>query len=460
LLKRFANMAAGAALVFAGVLMLGFFRLFYDTRFYRYKLFRTKADPKKTKVEQAQGPRPGTGGTALSPGVFFRCDPNPLIVDKEGVATLSWNVTAPMVEIFADSSSGRRMCAGGPSGVWNTGPLERTTIFYLQDASHSKAPGKTLSRLELEVRAPRPVMFTADPNPAHVSDGTGCAVVKLHWSAPDSPVVEIRVKSPDGLLLASGGPKGSVGTGQWVTDGMRFFLYDAARRTTIGRLAVTVIDTVYAESGSSPLEPGVVTFTAEPNPVHVADGSGKAAVTLHWTAPDATRVELRVNSPDGPLVATGGRCETVVTDRWVTDGTVFFLQEASPGGRTIAQVTVSVIDSGFAERELVSDLDRYTENRVAVSFSPQRVRAGEPYLVCIPDFAGQVIDVGYEIETEGHPEPVAGVVVKWCELDSWGGASILTPADHAPGVVRITKVRSRTSNSRWHRADGEIQVAG
>ena len=98
--------------------------------------------------------------------------------------------------------------------------------------------------------------------------------------------------------------------------------------------------------------------------------------------------------------------------------------------------------------------------QIAVAFSPQSVRAGETYCVRIPSFAGEVIDVGYELTAEQRPAPIIGVVGKWCQLDSRGEARLLVPAEHPSGLVRITKVRSRTKNSRWYRAGGAIQVAG
>jgi hypothetical protein len=387
---RGAWLLAGVALVLAAILMLAFFRLFYDTRFYRYRLFRTRADPKTTEDEEARssGTRRGEtetdrriGFPAGTPAVFFHGEPNPLIVgplsssDKR-IVTLTWNVTAPMVEILADSSAGGKLCTGGSSGVWRTDPLERSTIFYLQDASRgdARAPGQTLARLEVGVTAPPPATFTAVPNPAHVSDGTGKAVVTLHWAAPGATLVEVRVNSHDGPLLTVGGECETLVTGQWVTDGMVFFLQDVsrgdapARWNTIGQLAVTVVDPVYAE-----------------------------------------------------LL----RCEAAESNDDVPD------------------------DSG---------LDGLT--RVAVTFSPQVIRVGEPYRVCIPDFAGQLIDVGYELAAEQDPAPVIGVVKRWCELDPQGEATMLVPVDQPAGIVRITKVRSQTNNSRWHRAEGEIQVAG
>jgi SAM-dependent methyltransferase len=94
---------------------------------------------------------------------------------------------------------------------------------------------------------------------------------------------------------------------------------------------------------------------------------------------------------------------------------------------------------------------------VGVTFSPRIIRAGEMYRVRISRFAGQVIDVGYELK------PVtgvirAGVVTEWCELDDRGEARLTAPVEHPPGMVRITRIRSVTRNSRWYRAAGAIQV--
>lgn len=111
-------------------------------------------------------------------------------------------------------------------------------------------------------------------------------------------------------------------------------------------------------------------------------------------------------------------------------------------------------------REALTRMRNAIEKPVTVVFSPQGVRAGESYCVRIPGFAGQVIDIGYELVAGQCQAPVAGVVGRWCELDSRGEASIVVPAEHPTGTVRITKVRSRTKASRWYRAEGAIPVAG
>jgi SAM-dependent methyltransferase len=95
---------------------------------------------------------------------------------------------------------------------------------------------------------------------------------------------------------------------------------------------------------------------------------------------------------------------------------------------------------------------------VPVSFSAESVRGGENYRVRIPRFAGQAIDVGYELSAAEMPAPVSGVVGRWCELDASGEATIPVAVGHPGRVVAITRVRSRTKGGPWVRARGSIRV--
>jgi hypothetical protein len=94
-----------------------------------------------------------------------------------------------------------------------------------------------------------------------------------------------------------------------------------------------------------------------------------------------------------------------------------------------------------------------------VGFSCERVQAGQNYVVGIPRFRGQTIDIAYELKTESQPQPAAGVVGRWCKLDESGEAEIAVPADHPEGDVCITQVRSRTAGTPWYPAGATIHVA-
>jgi hypothetical protein len=79
----------------------------------------------------------------------------------------------------------------------------------------------TVDRSGAKPSAARPL--AASPNPI-TACGTGVGMTTLTWSADGN--VEVRINSATGPLFAQGGPSGSQATGEWVTDGMDFFLLD------------------------------------------------------------------------------------------------------------------------------------------------------------------------------------------------------------------------------------------
>ncbi|HYO98978.1 MAG TPA: glycosyltransferase [Pyrinomonadaceae bacterium] len=91
-----------------------------------------------------------------------------------------------------------------------------------------------------------------------------------------------------------------------------------------------------------------------PNPINVFDGSGLGETVLSWSTENVTQVEIRVGAPDGDLFAVGGASGSQLTTKWVQDGTVFFLQNASDGlpltpDNTLASVLVRVKNADVAE---------------------------------------------------------------------------------------------------------------
>jgi len=164
------------------------------------------------------------------------------------------------------------------------------------------------------------VTFTASPNP--IPSG---ATTTLSWNAPGYSQLAILVGSSSGSSLASPvGSSGSVATGNWVTDGMEFFLVDLANGATIAIL------TAHLSSAAR--------FTANPNPIP-APGQ---RTTLTWNAPGYSNLAIRVNSATGQTLAEGlGSSGSTVTGTWVTNGMTFFLVDTTSGA-TVASVVVNV----------------------------------------------------------------------------------------------------------------------
>lgn len=92
-------------------------------------------------------------------------------------------------------------------------------------------------------------------------------------------------------------------------------------------------------------------LTATPGRAVVCDGSGLAVVTVSWSVPAGDAVDVRVGGPSGPLLARRSGSGSAETGKWVTDGTVFYLQDVSGGlpptaANTLATATVRVTSEG------------------------------------------------------------------------------------------------------------------
>ena len=84
-------------------------------------------------------------------------------------------------------------------------------------------------------------------------------------------------------------------------------------------------------------------IAAEPNPFH-ADSQGTGCTTVSWMTHAASRVEVRLETPDGPLFArTGPGVFSQKTGEWVRDGTRFYLQNVSDGLPLTPENTIGIV---------------------------------------------------------------------------------------------------------------------
>jgi uncharacterized protein (TIGR03437 family) len=174
--------------------------------------------------------------------------------------------------------------------------------------------------------------FTASPNPVLVPPGAVMGTTTLSWHTGSSVGVEVHLNSPTGPLLGTGPPTGSSQPIPWITEGTTFFLLDLSNHNALAALVMHVKQTK-----------GVM--SASPNPIYSNTGTGKT--TVNWTATSATRIEIHLGSPGGPLWGGGGQSGAGTTGNWVTNGTTFYLQDATKGNptdpaNTLATTTVAV----------------------------------------------------------------------------------------------------------------------
>ena len=131
-----------------------------------------------------------------------------------------------------------------------------------------------------------------------------------------------------------------------------------------------------------PVNPSV--FSATPNPVAVTDGSGLGVVTLTINDPSASEVQIRVGAPNGAELYDGSGVGTSKTGKWVTDGTVFFLQDVSNGKSLTAANTIDTVTVKFSALSFVaypSLLPANTYGRVALAWDTPNDNAVEIHLL-------------------------------------------------------------------------------
>jgi len=191
--------------------------------------------------------------------------------------------------------------------------------------------------------------FTASPNPIYTNGGGTVGTTTLSWNVTAPNGVVIHVGSTTGLVFAEGGASGSAETGDWVTDGMIFYLTDGKTGNLISTLTVHV-------------QPGVM-FTADPNPVPANPGSTDGQTTLSWNSPGSTAgVQIRVGSATGMLFAEGGSSGYAQTGNWVSNGTVFYLID-SASGATLNTLTLPVTPAPAAVTPIQHVIVIFGENR-------------------------------------------------------------------------------------------------
>lgn len=117
------------------------------------------------------------------------------------------------------------------------------------------------------------------------------------------------------------------------------------------------------------------TLTASPNPIQVCDGTGQGITTLTWnvTGAGATSVQVRAGAPNGTLVANGGTSGNVTTGKWVTNGTVFYLQNVTGGlpltsEYTLATVTATTTTQGCPPSTSFNKTINYARNNTGVIY--------------------------------------------------------------------------------------------
>lgn len=139
----------------------------------------------------------------------------------------------------------------------------------------------------------------------------------------------------DGLLSVYNGPNSAV-------VALTPFLTSSTGPAYSLATALAQSSTLGLTSTGNPPAYHPASLTANPNPIPVSSGQD-GVTTISWNAPSSTSIEVRVGSPGGPLFTDNLNQGSMATEEWVTNGMVFYLQDASTGNPTAAANTLATL---------------------------------------------------------------------------------------------------------------------
>ena len=134
-------------------------------------------------------------------------------------------------------------------------------------------------------------------------------------------------------------------------------------------------------------------ISADPQIIEVPDSSGLGVTEISWTAQHTDAVEVRVESPQGALLARGSASGRVRTGKWVRSGMGFYLQDVSDGKalspeNTLAQVQVVVRSEKRAAGRRISRgarllLSRFSSKAVILTYHRVAEISLDPWSLCV-----------------------------------------------------------------------------
>jgi glycosyltransferase involved in cell wall biosynthesis len=122
-----------------------------------------------------------------------------------------------------------------------------------------------------------------------------------------------------------------------------------ARRYLVeeARWSASAARVLAVQVGRSAFRRATGAIKAEPNPIWIPERFPVGSTTLSWTSTRTQTVEVRVGEPGGPLFSRSGPSGSATTGKWVSDGTIFYLQDVTDRRplsieNTLARVRVRV----------------------------------------------------------------------------------------------------------------------
>ena len=187
-----------------------------------------------------------------APKGSITANPNPFLADPSGLGqtTLAWtSYGTSAVEVRVNAPDGNKFVGSG-EGSFSAGTghwVRDGMTVYLQDVSGGLplTAANTLATVRMSAVAATPSgSIRANPNP-FTPNAQGLGQTAITWTSTGTSRVEVHVDAPDGNRLGDSGPGSfSINTGQWVRDGMTFYLQNVSNGLAL--TSANTLDTVTA----------------------------------------------------------------------------------------------------------------------------------------------------------------------------------------------------------------------
>jgi hypothetical protein len=164
----------------------------------------------------------------------------PCVAQRTATVQLKWSSDAEHAEISVAGPPAEKLFARvGGSGEISTGLWARHgMVFLLYDQDSGEILATTKARPNADTCPMSPIVI--DPEHIEVCDPREYSTADVLWDLTGSATDggEIRVNGIDGKLFARGGKIGNATTGQWLRNGMHFYLLEPYSSELLGTATV------------------------------------------------------------------------------------------------------------------------------------------------------------------------------------------------------------------------------
>lgn len=308
----------------------------------------------------------------------FTASPNPIVTNNPFGQTTITADTNCSFDVHIGAPNGPMFQQGRGYSVMKTGTwVQNQMNMYLQPHGDMD-PADTLSVLTLVVQ---PAVagctvntFSAVNNPIITTTRLNTDTIQADATCP----YDIRIGGPGGSLLGSGQGAMTSQTGNWVVNGLSFFLQLRGDTTSAGTLSTFTINTKLPDQTLPSCT--IAKFSANPNPISVSGGSTAVSVNANcaW--------DLRLNDSAGQLLTSGNGAANATASP-VSDGTLLYLQ---PQGDTNWQHNLAILKISaapqpgactalvFSSTPIVADSSFGVTNITADATCPYDIRVDSP----------------------------------------------------------------------------------